>query len=585
MIQTDLKRLADDAMRAHRAGDFESAERLCRAVLELEESYSPSLVHLSVLLRNQGRFEESSDLAQQAIQADPESADGYIQLGLSCLGSGRPAEAWSAFSEALARRPELGPVHYNAGLALENLGRRKEAKAAFLEACRLNPGDVKARLSLGSMLLAEEDVLAAMSQAETALKADPKSAEARLLKAKVFVAQGEGVKAEENIRESLQMDPAASFGHTMLGFRLLQTGQFQEAESEFRRSIELDPAQGVAFFGITQARRLDESDRPLVEEMRETLHGVPLTYEEAGYLHFGLAKALDNLGEFDTAMHHFDEAHRNHQLSQYGEKPFDADAYEREFDAIVQLYSEELVQAPTSGLDTNLPIFVVGMMRSGTTLTEQILSSHPEVSAAGEQTFWAKRGHLADDLTGGKFDAKQAVALAREYTRKLRLIAPSARRITDKLPGNYMRLGMLHRALPNAKIVHCRRSPVDTALSIYITPNPTAPAFAHSKAGIAVAYRSYLKLIDHWRSVLPPSAFHEIRYEELVAEPERVIRGMLEFLGLEWNDACLRHDQNAKEVKTPSLWQVRQPMYSSSVGRWKRYEPWLGELRELVDLR
>jgi hypothetical protein len=147
-----------------------------------------------------------------------------------------------------------------------------------------------------------------------------------------------------------------------------------------------------------------------------------------------------------------------------------------------------------------------------------------------------------------------------------------------------MRLGLLNRAMPNAKIIHCRRDPTDTALSIYVTPNPAAPAFSHTKEGIASAYRSYLNLMAHWRSVLPSDRFYEVQYEELVQTPERVISGMLEFLDLEWDDACLQHDQNAKEVKTPSLWQVRQPMYSSSVGRWKRYEPWLGALRDLMTL-
>jgi hypothetical protein len=222
------------------------------------------------------------------------------------------------------------------------------------------------------------------------------------------------------------------------------------------------------------------------------------------------------------------------------------------------------------------------MMRSGTTLTEQILSSHPTVSAAGEQWFWPQRAYQADDRARMEVKTSHAISLAREYCRTLRQVAPGSAHITDKLPGNYLHLGLLYLALPNAKVIHTRRNPLDTCLSIYFTPNPTAPDFAHAPDDIVFAYEQYLRLMVHWRNVLPSSWLHEIFYEDLVEDSEPIIRSMVDFCGLEWDDACLKHQENAKTVRTPSWWQVRQPMYKTSKGRWKKYEPWLGDFSKLL---
>ncbi len=576
--------LVRSAMEAHRAGDFAEAERLCRSAISIDDCCFKAWVHLSVLERNKGDFADSIPCAERAIALQPNSSDGYIQMGLALLGSGQPQKAIDFFRQAIAISPNLSPIHYNLGLALENVGQVGPAIESFLQASRLSPQDVRARISLGSLLLRGEDLIGARNEAELAMKLNPTSPEAHLFMAKVLIAEEKGAAAEKEIYRALELDPQSSYGHSMLGFRLLRTGDFDGAENAFKKSIELDPAQGLAFFGITQARKIVDTDRPLVDQMLAALQGAPLTLEQVSYLEFGLGKAYDNLGEYEKAMHHFDQAHRNTNLLRYSPAPFDEAEYARDIEAIKSLYDEELLSEPPRGFSSELPIFIVGMMRSGTTLTEQILSSHRRVGAAGEQWYWAKRGHLAENLETGKFDQAQAVVLAREYCRQLRQISPNTDRVTDKLPGNYLRLGFLSRAMPNAKIIHCRRNPLDTSLSIYFTANPVAPAYTHSKEHIAYVYRKYLDLMDHWRAVLPPSQFYEIQYEELVSDPPTVIRGMLEFLGLEWDDACLRHSENAKEVKTPSLWQVRQPMYSTSVERWRRYEPWLGGLSDLIEL-
>jgi hypothetical protein len=222
------------------------------------------------------------------------------------------------------------------------------------------------------------------------------------------------------------------------------------------------------------------------------------------------------------------------------------------------------------------------MPRSGTTLVEQILSSHPAVAAGGELNFWGDRlrGWLAP-----KFGAADAGALAKaaeDYRAELRRIGPDALRVTDKTPRNYELLWPLRLAFPEARVIHCRRSPVDTCLSIFFKNFSARQGYACDRGDLVFFYRQYKRLMDHWRRTLPADRFTEVVYETLVADREAETRRLIAFCGLNWDDACLAPERNSRAVKTPSLWQVRQRVYHTSVERWRRYEPWLGELRELL---
>ncbi|MGH7119615.1 MAG: sulfotransferase family protein, partial [Acetobacteraceae bacterium] len=222
------------------------------------------------------------------------------------------------------------------------------------------------------------------------------------------------------------------------------------------------------------------------------------------------------------------------------------------------------------------PILIVGMPRSGTTLVEQILSAHPAVAAGGELTYWA-------DLHRGPLGENEPVAsaqgIAGNYLTLLRGISPDALRVTDKLPVNYENLGLIHQLFPRAFIVHCRRHPADTCLSIYMTHFSSRLA---DRGDLIFLYRQYERLMAHWRAVLPAERFTEIDYETLIADPEPAIRSLIAFCKLDWNDACLAPQRNRRPVTTASVWQARQPIYARSVDRWRHYEPWLDELRELL---
>ncbi len=220
---------------------------------------------------------------------------------------------------------------------------------------------------------------------------------------------------------------------------------------------------------------------------------------------------------------------------------------------------------------------------------------HPEVGAGGELNFWNERGaawHRSAAIGSGAegnetpFLATEFLAkAAADYLAVLRAIASKAARVTDKMPFNFLWAGLIHLAFPRALIIHCRRAAVDTALSIHQTHFHPGLAFPTGGDELVAYFRSYQRITDHWRSVLPADRFLEVDYEDLTSAPEPVIRRIIAACGLAWDDACLRPETNPRAVKTPSKWQTRQPIYRTSVARWRRYEPWLGPLRALVDAK
>ena len=282
-------------------------------------------------------------------------------------------------------------------------------------------------------------------------------------------------------------------------------------------------------------------------------------------------------------MEAYDEANRLFREMRPDTQGFDQSRQTDMRDRIRSYFTREFLLTNRGlGSQSERPIFVVGMPRSGTTLVEQMLSSHSDVGAAGELPFWPMRGDSAIDRSTGLPDLIRSRQLADEYDELLRSMAPWAKHVTDKMPINYLHLGLINMMFPNARVVHIRRSPIDTCLSIYTTDYRTPPEYAYNRENIVFAYRQYEVLTDHWRESLPAQSMIEVRYESLIDEPEQEIRRVLSFCGLEFQEACLHPEKNRRSIRTPSLWQARQPVYKSSRERWRRFEPWLGPFRELL---
>jgi hypothetical protein len=296
-------------------------------------------------------------------------------------------------------------------------------------------------------------------------------------------------------------------------------------------------------------------------------------------LHLALGKAFDDLGDAGAAMKQFTEAARIKGAM----ARFDRERLGGQVDALIDRFTPAFLAAHAAGGDPSpLPVMVLGLPRSGTTLVEQILSSHRAVAGAGELQFWLERDPLFTQATTPAAIADLQSRTARACLDHLRALAPEAARVIDKNPFNLFRLGLIHLVFPRATIIHCRRQPIDTCLSILATYFQPRADFPAEPGDLVFYHQQCARLADHWRAVLPPDRFVDVDYETLVAEPEPATRRLVAALGLDWDDACLRPELNPRVVRTSSKWQVRQPIHGGAVDRWRRYEPWLGELAALV---
>ncbi len=394
-----------------------------------------------------------------------------------------------------------------------------------------------------------------------------------------MVAQDRGGEAEDRLRQLLAHDPSNSEAHLVLAYLFTETGRFDEAAASFERSIELAPWQATAYHGLVSSRRMTEADRPLLARIEARLGAADASERQRMTLHFAAGKVLDDLRDYAGAVAHFDAAN---ELRRRLSPPFDRVYLVQRVDRIVARFTRELfAEHAAMGRGDETPVLVVGMPRSGTTLVERIVSSHPRVGGGGELPFWNERGSVWADVEMGKL-AGAADGLRGDYLRVLRRIGPDALRVTDKMPFNFLWLGLVHLLFPNARIVHCRRNPIDTCLSIYATQFIQTWGYASDRGDLAFYYRQYLRLMEHWREVLPPDRLLDVDYEDTTSAPEETARRLIAFTGLDWDPACLLPERNPGAVRTASTWQARQPIYRSSVERWRHYEPWLGELRGLV---
>jgi tetratricopeptide (TPR) repeat protein len=349
-----------------------------------------------------------------------------------------------------------------------------------------------------------------------------------------------------------------------------EAGQFSEAVALLKKATELDPGRVGAWHKLALFTKVTQADRSLVEQLADQLEQPGRTDFDRTLLHFALGKAHDDLAEYATAMRHYDQAN----ALEHRKLPFDRGAFVAGIDRTIETFTPGYMARRSTGAASELPLCIFGMPRSGTTLIEQIVSAHAAVDAGGELTFW-------DDKIAEGEGANRPDLLAAEYVQLLRRVGSESGLVTDKNPFNFLRLGLIHMALPRARFIHCRRDPVDTCLSIFFTRFATPQPFAYDRGDLVFYYRQYQRLMAHWRAVLPADRLLEVDYEALIANKESETWRLIGFCGLDWDDACLAPESNQRVVRTASVWQARQPVYRGSVERWRGYEPWLGELREL----
>jgi tetratricopeptide (TPR) repeat protein len=508
-------------------------------------------------------------------------------LGLACLEVGRVPDAIAALQQAVASNPRYADAYFRLGIALEKLGNIAAALAAYDRATKLLPSLTEGWFRAGALVheLGHRDE--AIGCFRRAAATGGKTSFGRLGKARALLIEDRNPEAEKALRETLVADPRNAMAYDLLGNLLSDLGRFDEARACFERAIAIAPLLAGCYYDLVRCRPVTSRDDGLLQRMEAALATPGLEAAQRLRLHLAIGKAAEDLGDYALAMKHLDAADDVRRSS----RSFDSTAFSTEVDRLIARCTPQLIaRAPELGSCDATPVLIIGMPRSGTTLVEQIVSMHPEVGAGGELNFWNERGAVwhrsAAAGNEAPFVAQEFLAKAAgDYLRVLRAIAPTAARVTDKMPFNFLWAGLIHMAFPRAIIIHCRRTAVDTALSIHQTHFHPGLAFPTGGAELVAYFRSYQRLIEHWRSVLPTDRFIEVDYEDLTRTPEPVIRRIIAACGLAWHDACLRPESNPRAVKTPSKWQTRQPIYRTSVERWRRYEPWLGPLRALVDIK
>jgi tetratricopeptide (TPR) repeat protein len=555
---------------------------------------------------NAGNLDRAEELYRQVLRLTPASPpQGHVWylLGAVYHAQGKTAEAVESFRQSIELRPNFAHAHYHMGIVLGEQLKHGEAEECFRRALALLPGFTACLTQLGHVLAAQGKFADAERVYREALRLqgnaprNPAQDNApdpalHISLAGVLFRQDKIDLALETFRQAAELAPASAEVHVAWGTMSLGLGQPDDAVAHFHQALRLQPDYAgtygylselakEGFYGFSAAE---------IEGMRRLLETPRMPAEDRITLHFALANALDKLGDCDLAFAHYRQGNElRHQLSVRTGQELRLEEHRQTVADFIAGFTPEFFQlARDFGDPSDVPVFIVGMPRSGTTLVNHIVSAHPSAATAGEL---AEMERLVADLpqlmnhprTIGllfRLDRPIVQAVAERYLKVLRQLGDTAgkvpaQRITDKMPQNYFYLGFIAVLFPRARIIHCRRDPLDTCISCYMH---NFADFSSSLEGLGLYYRQYEKLMAHWRQVLPLPMF-EVQYEELAARPEPIIRALIDFCGLPWHDACLAFHENRRPVHTVSRMQVRRPVYTGSVGRWQRYAAHLAPLK------
>lgn len=605
----------------HRAGRLDNAEQLYRRVLARTPDH-PDALHLSgVVAFAGGQFERSIELIGRALRQNPNFASAHLNLGNALREVGRVAEAAESYRRAIALTPGSAMAYSNLGRALNELGqpeaavescktavaldptmaapqlnlaaaltglrRLSEAEAAYLRALMLEPDRAETHKSLGMLLAELERYDEALLCHDRAIKLKPDDPAFHCARASVLILRKELEPAVKGFRQAVGLAPTHVEGWIGLGWALRLLGQFEESDTCLARVRELDPTNLEAVRHQSATGR-GAGDAAEIARLGAILDEPGLATRDRAIAGFALGKLLDNTDRYDEAFARYTAANAACREAQAaaGEK-FDFAAFKARVDLLIETHTPEYFADNQGSNRSEIPVFVVGMPRSGTSLVEQIAASHSQVFGAGElpdidRIAMAVSGAVEHKLGRYEGDPARAGRLADVQTERLRRMGRGALRVIDKMPDNVAHLGLIAVMFPRARVVFCTRDPRDISLSCYFQLfSDGLQLFSYDLAECGRRCLEVERLVAHWRRVLP-LPMHEVRYEKLVADLEGESRKLIAFLGLDWEPACLEFHRTERTVATVSHWQVRQPIYDRSVGRWCHYRHHLGPLFEVL---
>lgn len=590
------KAVSKDVAVAHlRAGRLDDAEAALRSVLAEAPEHAEAHFHLATVLARSERLEDSLTHLREAARLAPDNAAVWRNLGVCLAQLERYDESLVVLERVLeldpsdpARRFDIAAVHFERG----DPDAAEPWLRQVLQAAPAHPG---ATIALARVLIGQERFRDALPHLLEALEREPDNLALLLDLGRAHRGCGELEAAATAYERALGIDCESVGALTGLALTRTAQGRLDDARKCYHDALALNPDDGAVLGNLAQIRRFAPEDRALIERMIRVAGRTNLEAGTRVQLEFSIGKALDDIEDYDAAFEHFLGANRLAAQS----AAFDAEGFGALIDRIIETFDAAYFRERSdSGVESDLPVFVVGMGRSGTSLVEQILASHGQVHGAGEVNYveglsLSLAAQAAPGADAGRPVFPEAVCLlgredapgfGRAYLDRLRAHGPEATRIVDKMPLNFQYLGFIATILTGARVVHCRRHPLDTCLSLFFHHFSDPQPYAYDLECVGRYYRGYERLMAHWRTVLP-MAMLELDYEALVENQERESRRLVEFCGLPWDARCLAFHESDRAVQTASRWQVRQPIYRRSVGRWRHYEAHLAPLERALGLR
>lgn len=601
------------------AGLVDEAIREGRRAVELDPNYPGALSNLAIALFDQGKFEEALTFLDRAVACDPrfvqahsnrgnalqrlkrfteaeqayrcaldlapDFADGWNNLGTCLRELKRSDEAEAAYRRALSQKPHDPDVLDNLALALKDLERLEESAATFERALAIEQGNDKIHVHYGAVLLDMHRADEAGGAAQRALALNPNNHDAVNLIGRVAFEREALDEALRYFERAIALKPDLADAHNNMGNALKELGRLDDARQAYLQALELDPDTTGVYVNLADSMKFEPGDPHLMqmEALSRKTEGMSAT--DRLQLDFALGKAYADVKDHKRSFTHLLKG----AAAKRARIIYDEPAAIGFFDRLETVFTPQLIQAKSGGGDPAArPIFVLGMPRSGTTLVEQILASHPLVHGAGELTTLndVVQEHSETNGTFPEWAVPlDSAGLRRLGERYLQLVAekaPNGAHVTDKMPSNYYFIGLIHLALPNAKIIHTIRDPVDTCVSCFSKLFSAEQNHTYDLGELGRYYARYEQLMAHWRRVLPPGSFLDVRYEDVVANLEDEARRIVAYCGLPWDDRCLAFHETVRPVRTASATQVRQPIYKNAVGRWRVYEAFLDPLLEAL---
>ena len=585
--QARLRSLIGKAVHHQQRGEYPEAERIYREVLTEDPDQADAHNLLGLLAHQTARDELAESHMRRSIGLAPKRADFHYNYGAMLAETGKPDLAAREFQAAVELSPEMADAWQGLATAFRAMKLDMYAAACLQRLIRLQPRRADLWQNLGECFVSLSMLPEARDAYRQAQQLAPQDAAIQLALAGIAVDSGDDVSARAALDRLLSMAPDMPEAHYQHGVWLANRGDFDPARTALERALHLAPDfyQAALFYAYITPLALDS---PLVQRLSQVAQQT--VWKEPGQgsnVHFALGYVLDKDGQYEAAFEHYLEANRlQRELKRYT-----TDSHRQFQRSILDAFGPAFqARARNFANASEKPLFIVGLPRSGTSLLEQILSSHPAVHGGGEMLYLHSELRRRLGPAGHGDFSRSIVALHDSALAELGngmlahmdALAPGKLRVTDKMPSNLTILGLIHALFPNARIVYCQRDPLDTCVSCFTTSFKSGHKFSNDLRELGEYYRLNEAAMTQWQAMFPAGTIHTIRYEDLVTDMEAQVRKLLAFCGLEWDEGCLNYQKNSRAVSTASVYQVRQPIYSSAIGRWRRYAAHLGPLQQAL---